>query len=51
MQDDLSDSLGKNLADILGDKQSEPELTKQSQMVSMLNMMEKPQEMLNNATQ
>jgi tRNA A37 N6-isopentenylltransferase MiaA len=49
MEDALSDGLGDNLSDILGNNPSEPEPTTQSEVASMLKTMEEHREMLNDA--
>jgi len=51
MEAALSDGLGDNLSDVLGDNPSQPEPTTQSEIASMRKMMEEQQEMLNNAIQ
>jgi hypothetical protein len=51
MEDALSDGLGENLSDVLGDNPCKPEPTTQSEMASMPKMMEEQREMLNNAIQ
>ena len=49
MEDALSNGLGDNLSDVLGDNPSEPEPTTQSEIASMQKMMEEQRELLNNA--
>jgi hypothetical protein len=49
MEDALSDGLGDNLSDILGNNPSEPEPTTQSEVASMRKTMEEQREMLNDA--
>jgi hypothetical protein len=51
MEDALSDGLGNNVSDVLGDNPSEPESTTQSEIGSMRKMIEEQREMLNNAIQ
>jgi len=51
IEDALSNGLGDNLRNVLADNPSEPELTTQSEIVSMRKMMEEQREMLNNAIQ
>jgi hypothetical protein len=51
MEDTLSDGLGDNLSNVLGDIPSEPERTTQSEIESMRTMMKAQREMLNNAIQ
>jgi len=51
MEDALSDGLGYNLSDVLGDNPCAPEPTMQSEFLSMRKMMEEQREMLNNAIQ
>jgi len=51
MEDDLSDGLGNNLSDVLGDNPSKPEPTTQSKNTSMRQMIEEQREMLNIAIQ
>jgi small-conductance mechanosensitive channel len=51
MEDTLSNGLGDNLRDVLGDNPGEPEPTTESEIASMRKMMEEQREMLNNAIQ
>jgi hypothetical protein len=51
MEQVLSDGLGDNLSDFLGDNAREPEPTTQYEIASMRKMMEEQREMLNNAIQ
>jgi hypothetical protein len=51
MEDALSNGLGDNLSDVLGEDPSKPEPTTQSEIVSMPKMMEEQRAMLNNAIQ
>jgi len=51
MQDDLRDGLGENQSDGLRDNSSEPELTMQSEIPSLGEIMQAPRDMLINAIQ